>query len=181
VIKMAIDYGMALGLPAGGLLAALLLTQFVAFPAALGFGAIGSRIGAKPGILLGIVVYLGVTAWAVFLDGIVEFYAMAVVVGLVQGGVQSLSRSLFARFVPDGKSAEYFGFYNAMGKFATVLGPLLVGVTAALSGSSRVGIGALAILFVAGGLLLCLVRPPADPGAVGDESATAPPSSRSTG
>jgi UMF1 family MFS transporter len=85
---------------------------------------------------------------------------MAVVVGLVQGGVQSLSRSLYGRFVPEGKSAEYFGFYNMVGKFATVLGPLLIGLTAALTGNSRSAIASVAILFVAGGVLLARVREP---------------------
>jgi UMF1 family MFS transporter len=158
VIKMAVDFGMAIGLPASGLLGALLLTQFVAFPAALAFGWLGSRIGARPAILLGIAVYTGVTMWAVVLDSVRGFYGVAVVVGLVQGGVQSLSRSLYARFVPAGKSAEYFGFYNMVGKFATVLGPVLIGVTAALTGNPRSAIASVALLFVAGGALLWRVQ-----------------------
>jgi len=160
VIKMAVDYGMALGLPTASLLAALLLTQFVAFPAALLFGWLGERIGAQRGILIGIGVYAALTLYALFLDSVVEFFAMAVVVGLVQGGVQSLSRSLFGQFVPPGKSAEYFGFYNMMGKFATVLGPLLVGATAALSGNPRYGISSLVLLFAAGGYFLWRVPAP---------------------
>jgi UMF1 family MFS transporter len=158
VIKMAIDFGMAIGLPAAGLLGALLLTQFVAFPAALAFGWIGARSGPKRAILAGIAVYLGITVWAIFLDSVAEFYGMAVVVGLVQGGVQSLSRSLYGRFVPEGKSAEYFGFYNMIGKFATVLGPLLIGVTAATTGNSRSAIASIAVLFLAGGVLLWRVQ-----------------------
>jgi len=158
VIKMAVDFGMAIGLPSSGLLGALLLTQFVAFPAALVFGWIGARTGPKPAILAGIAVYTGITVWAIFLDSVAEFYAMAVVVGLVQGGVQSLSRSFYGRFVPAGKSAEYYGFYNMIGKFATVLGPLLIGVTAAVTGNSRSAIASIAILFVAGGALLWRVQ-----------------------
>jgi UMF1 family MFS transporter len=158
VIKMAVDFGMAIGLPSAGLLGALLLTQFVAFPAALVFGWIGARTGPKPAILAGIAVYTGITVWAIFLDSVAEFYAMAVVVGLVQGGVQSLSRSFYGRFVPEGKSAEYFGFYNMVGKFATVLGPLLIGVTAAVTGNSRSAIASIGILFVAGGALLWRVQ-----------------------
>jgi UMF1 family MFS transporter len=157
VIKMAIDYGMALGLETTSLLAALLLTQFVAFPAAIGFGRIGERIGARAGVLLGLAVYLGLTVYAYFLDTITEFFVMAVIVGLVQGGVQSLSRSFFGRLVPAGKSAEFFGFYNMVGKFGTVLGPLLVGTVALVSGSNRASILSLSILFVAGGLLLLRV------------------------
>jgi MFS transporter, UMF1 family len=163
VIKMAVDYGMALGLPAASLLTALLITQFVAFPAAIMFGRLGERMGARRALLIGIAVYGALTLYAVFLDSVAEFYAMAIVVGLVQGGVQSLSRSLFSRHVPAGKSAEYFGFYNMMGKFATVIGPLLVGATAALTGSSRGSIGSLLVLFIAGGWLLW--RVPEEPGA----------------
>lgn len=163
IIKMAVDYGVALGLETGSLLAALLLTQFVAFPAALFFGWLGDRIGPRRGILLGIAVYALATVYAFFLDTIAEFLALAVVIGLVQGGVQSLSRSLFGRLVPAGKSGEFFGFYNMMGKFATVVGPLLVAVVAVTTGSSRASIASLVVLFVAGGLLLMLVREPARP------------------
>ena len=160
VIKMAVDYGGALGLPTSGLMAALLLTQFVAFPAALIYGTIGNRVGARPAILVGLLVYIGVTLWATRLDSIAAFFAMAVIIGLVQGGVQSLSRSLFGQFVPAGKSAEYFGFYNMLGKFATVLGPVLIGVTAKLTQSPRSGIGSVAVLFAAGAGLLWCVRVP---------------------
>jgi MFS transporter, UMF1 family len=165
VIKMAVDYGMALGLPAASLLTALLITQFVAFPAAIVFGRLGERMGARRALLIGIAVYGALTLYAVFLDSVAEFYAMAIVVGLVQGGVQSLSRSLFSRQVPAGKSAEYFGFYNMMGKFATVIGPLLVGATAAITGSSRGSIAALLVLFIAGGWLLWRVPEEAGAGA----------------
>jgi len=160
IIKMAVDYGVALGLPAESLLGALLMTQFVAFPAALAFGWLGDRIGAKRGILLGIVVYTLATLYAFFLDSVAEFFGLAAVIGLVQGGVQSLSRSFFGRLVPEGKGGEFFGFYNMMGKFATVVGPLLVAVVALTTGSSRASIASLAILFVAGGLVLMLVREP---------------------
>ncbi len=145
IIKMAVDYGVALGLPSESLLAALLMTQFVAFPAALAFGWLGDRIGARRGILLGIAVYTLATLYAFFLDSVVEFFVLAAVIGLVQGGVQSLSRSFFGRLVPAGKGGEFFGFYNMMGKFATVLGPLLVAVVALATGSSRASIASLAI------------------------------------
>jgi UMF1 family MFS transporter len=161
IIKMAVDYGVALGLPTESLLAALLMTQFVAFPAALAFGWLGGRIGAKRGILLGIAIYTLATLYAFFLDTVAEFFALAAVIGLVQGGVQSLSRSFFGRLVPAGKGGEFFGFYNMMGKFATVVGPLLVAVVALTTGSSRASIASLAILFVAGGaVLLCVREPP---------------------
>jgi MFS transporter, UMF1 family len=164
IIKMAVDYGMSLGLPASALLGALLLTQFVAFPAALGFGWIGGRIGARRGILLGLLVYIGVSVGAMTITSVRGFYTLAVIIGLVQGGVQSLSRSLFGQFVPAGKSAEYFGFYNMLGKFAAVIGPLLIGVTAAATGNPRSAIGSVALLFVAGAVLLWRVPNPSEPG-----------------
>lgn len=158
IIKMAVNYGMSLGLASSDLLAALLLTQFVGFPAALAFGRLGDRIGARAGVLIGIAVYALLTVWAYFLDSALEFYLMAATLGLVQGGVQSLSRSLFGRMVPEGKSAEYFGFYNMVGKFGTVLGPALMGAVALATGSTRVSILALLVLFVGGGLLLARGR-----------------------
>jgi UMF1 family MFS transporter len=160
IIKMAVDYGVAIGLPTAALIQALLLTQFVAFPASLWFGRYAGRHGARRGILLGLAVYTAATIYAFFLDSTLEFFALAVAIGLVQGGVQSLSRSFFGRLVPAGHSGEYFGFYNMMGKFATVVGPLLVGAVAVTTGSSRASIVSLVLLFVVGGLLLLLVREP---------------------
>ncbi|MGC4027524.1 MAG: MFS transporter [Steroidobacteraceae bacterium] len=160
VIKMAVDYGLALGLASSDLLGALLLTQFVAFPAAIAFGRWGERWGARECVLVGLAVYAGLTVWAFFLDSAREFYAMAVVVGLVQGGVQSLSRSFFGRLVPEGKSGEFYGFYNMVGKFGTVLGPLLMGGAALFLDSTRASILSLLLLFVAGGVLLWRVKLP---------------------
>jgi len=157
VYKMAIDYGVALGLPSSSLLAALLLTQFVAFPAALALGWLGNRWGPKRGILLCIGVYLAATVYAYFLDSVTEFFALAVVVGLVQGGIQSLSRSFFGRLVPAGRSGEFFGFYNMMGKFASFLGPLLIAAVALASGDSRLSVASLVVLFILGGLALARV------------------------
>ena len=154
IYTMAVDYGVALGLPSSSLLAALLLTQFVAFPSALALGWLGNRWGPKRGILLCIAVYLSATIYAYFLDSVVEFFALAVVVGLVQGGIQSLSRSFFGRLVPEGKGGEFFGFYNMMGKFASFLGPLLIATVALLTGDSRLSVSSLIILFIVGGLVL---------------------------
>jgi UMF1 family MFS transporter len=158
IIKMGVDYGMALGLQSADLLGALLLTQFVAFPAAIVFGRLGEKFGARHALLLGLAVFAVTTVWAYYLSTAFEFYAMAAVVGLVLGGVQSLSRSLYGRLVPHGKSAEFFGFYNMVGKFGTVLGPALMGVMAQLTGSTRVSILSLLLLFVLGGALLYRVR-----------------------
>jgi UMF1 family MFS transporter len=163
VMKTAVFFGdRVLGLPATALVTALLVTQFVAFPAALAFGWIGGRIGPRRGILIGLAVYLGaiVYAWR-FLDDAADFYALAVAIGLVQGGVQSLSRSLYARMVPARMAAEFFGFYNMVGKFAAILGPVLLGLTPLLvpGATPRDSILALAILFILGGALLWRVDP----------------------
>ena len=154
VIKMAVDYGLSLGFDSSNLVAALLLTQFVAFPAALAFGWLGRRIGPRRGIFLALSVYVAATCYAYFIERVQDFFVLAVVVGLVQGGIQSLSRSYFGRLVPEGKSSEFFGFYNMMGKFAAVLGPLLTGIVAHLTGDPRLSILSSVVLFIGGGALL---------------------------
>jgi UMF1 family MFS transporter len=159
--QMAVDFGAKLGLPTSALIGALLMVQFIAFPAAVVFGRIGDRIGAQRAILIGLAVFMFVTCWALFLRTTWQFYVMAALVGCVQGGVQSLSRSLYSRLIPRERAGEYFGFYNMLGKFAAVVGPLLVGVTAAISGSPRIGVSSLLLLFVAGALLLWTTRVPA--------------------
>ena len=158
IVRMAVDYGMALGFSATDLISALLITQFIGFPSAIVFGFIGKRIGAKTAILIGIGIYFAVTIWAYRMDSIKEFYVLAMVIGLVQGGVQALSRSLYARLIPPDKSAEFFGFYNMLGKFAAILGPLMVGIVGMLTDSSRLAILSISTLFVAGGVLLYFVN-----------------------
>ena len=162
IIKMAVFFASrVLQLPQESLITALLVTQFVAFPAALFFGWLGKQIGPKPGILLGLFVYTMaiIYAWG-WLDSSADFYKLAVAIGLVQGGVQSLSRSLFARIIPISKAAEFFGFFNMVGKFASVLGPLLMAfVPVVIAGASeRDAILVLVLLFVSGGLLLLRVN-----------------------
>lgn len=157
IVRMAVDYGLALGFDSRDLIAALLLVQFVGFPSALAFGVLGQRIGPKRGILVGLGVYALITVWAFRMEETWEFYGMAVAIGLVQGGVQALSRSLYARLIPKKASAEFFGFYNLLGKFAAVVGPVLVGWVAVLSGSNRASILVLLVLFAAGALLLTRV------------------------
>jgi UMF1 family MFS transporter len=154
VIKMAVDYGLSLGFDQSHLVKALLLTQFVAFPAALAFGWLGSKIGARNGIFIAIAVYVAATCYAYVLEDVRDFYLMAFVVGLVQGGIQSLSRSYYGRLVPQDKSSEFFGFYNMMGKASAILGPMLVGITAAVTGDSRLSILSILLLFIAGAALL---------------------------
>jgi UMF1 family MFS transporter len=157
IIRMAVDYGLALGFASSNLLTALLVTQFVGFPAAIVFGKLGERRGPRQGIMLSIFVYLLVILWAYQMEQVWEFYLLAVVIGLVQGGIQSLSRSFYARLVPKDKAGEFFGFYNMLGKFAVVLGPVLMGLVAMATGSSRLSILAIPVLFIVGALLLGLV------------------------
>ena len=157
IIRMAVDYGLSIGFDVGNLIIAILITQFVGFPAAIAFGLIGERIGAKRGILIAIAVYIVVTIWAYWMENVSQFYTLAIVIGLVQGGVQSLSRSFYASIIPANKSAEFFGFYNMLGKFAAVLGPLLMGVVGLVTQDSRLSILSVVVLFVAGGVLLWFV------------------------
>jgi UMF1 family MFS transporter len=157
IVRMAVDYGLSIGLNSDDLIIALLLTQFVGFPAAILFGRIGERLGPKRGILLALSVYIIVTLYSAWMHSTWQFYLLAVIIGFVQGGVQALSRSLYARLIPPGKAAEFFGFYNMMGKFAAVLGPFLVGWVSLISGSNRIGLLSILILFLAGGYLLLRV------------------------
>lgn len=157
IIRMAVDYGLSLGFESRHLVGALLLTQFVGFPSAIAFGRLGERIGPKRGIYIALAVYLGVTVYGLFLRRPADFYVLAVVIGLVQGGIQSLSRSFYTRLIPAGKSAEFFGFYNVMGKFATVIGPALMGWTSLVLGNPRISILSISLLFILGGFLLAMV------------------------
>lgn len=160
IIKMAVDYGLSQGLSATDVTGAILLTNFLGFPAALAFGALGARIGPRRAIYLALAVYIVATVLAVFLTTAAQFYGLAAVIGLVQGGVQALSRSLFARLIPPGRSGEYFGFFNMLGKFSSILGPVLAGTVALLAGSQRFGILSIVVLFSAGLLLLRQVQVP---------------------
>jgi len=166
IIRMAVDYGISIGLASNDLIVALLITQFVGFPSAIGFGFLGDRIGAKRAIFAAIAVYLFVTVWAPFMETSREFYIMAMTVGLVQGGIQALSRSFYATLIPAEKSAEYFGFYNMIGKFSAIIGPgFMGGVGLAVRSmgyssntASRISITAVSLFFLAGGVLLFFVN-----------------------
>lgn len=150
VVRMAVDYGLALGFPSESLIIALLITQFIGFPSAVVFGHLGTRFGPKIGIYIAIGVYVLIILWASQMQSVTEFYGLAIGIGLVQGGIQSLSRSLYARIIPSDKSGEFFGFYNMMGKFAAVLGPLMVGAVSLATGDPRLSILSLLILFALG-------------------------------
>ncbi len=157
IVRMAVDYGLSLGFDANSLIVALLITQFVGFPSAIAFGKIGEKLGPKTGILIGICIYIVITTWAFFMTSVTEFYALAIAIGLVQGGVQSLSRSFYTRIIPSNKSAEFFGFYNMLGKFAAVIGPVLMGWVGIVFGDPRIGILSIILLLAAGAILLYLV------------------------
>ncbi|MGI9330274.1 MAG: MFS transporter [Gammaproteobacteria bacterium] len=158
IIKMAVDFGLAMNLNQESLVLAILITNFIGFPAALTFGWIGDRFGARNGLYASLSIYIVVTIAASTISTEAGFYALAIAIGLVQGGVQSLSRSFFARLVPPGKTGEYFGFYNMLGKFAAILGPLLTGVVALITGSQRLGLLSILILLIGGLFLLSRVN-----------------------
>jgi UMF1 family MFS transporter len=156
IMKMAVDYGLALGFPANSLIAGIMVIQFVGFPATWLFGWLGDRISPLLGIFVAIGVYCLVTFYAVFMRDVSEFYVMAAAIGCVQGAIQSMSRSYYGRLIPADRAGEFYGFYNMMGKFAAVLGPFLMGATALLTGNSRTAIVSLVVLFIGGAVLLTL-------------------------
>ncbi|MEE9268775.1 MAG: MFS transporter [Candidatus Krumholzibacteria bacterium] len=158
IARMGVDYGLSLGFEANSLIVALLITQFVGFPAALVFGKLGEKIGAKTGIYIGIAVYIGACVFGFFMKTVSDFYILAITIGLVQGGVQALSRSLYSTLIPRNKAAEFFGFYNMLGKFSTMVGPLLMGWVGVLTGNPRFSVLSVAILLIAGWLLLVPVN-----------------------
>ena len=160
VMTMAVDFGISIGFEAKDLIAALLITQFIGFPAAYYFGTITKRWGAKGPILFCIGIYGITVILATMMSQAWHFYLLAVVIGLVQGGVQALSRSLFARMAPKEQSGEYFGLFNLVGRFASILGPLLVAIGVMVTGSSRLGMIGLLVLFISGGWLFALVKEP---------------------
>jgi UMF1 family MFS transporter len=158
VMTMAVDYGVSIGLEAKDLMAALLLTQFIGFPCAWAFGTLSSKWGLKRPILFCIGVYSVTVVLATQMSTSLHFYALALVIGMVQGGVQSLSRSFFAHMIPHEASGEYFGLFNLVGKFASILGPLIVAWTVYFSGEHRLGMAGLLVLFLIGGGLLLKVK-----------------------
>lgn len=158
VISMAVNYGQRLGFAQEDLVTALLVTNFAGFPATILYGMFGHRFGPRPGIYLAIAVYILMSGLAVFMSEVWHFYAMAIVIGCVQGGVQGLSRSLYASLIPADQPGEFFGFYNTLTKFAHMTGLTLVGIAATLSDEPTWVLFALMPLFIGGGMLLTVVR-----------------------
>ena len=154
IIKMAVDYGMSLNFSGESLIIALLIVQFVAFPAALIYGQMASKVGIKTAIMIGIIAYSFITFLGYFITKAWHFYVLAILIGLFQGGIQALSRSLYTRIIPAEKSAEFFGFYNMLGKFAAIIGPALMGTISLVTGSARLGILSILLLFILGAFFL---------------------------
>ncbi len=176
IIRMAVDYGLSLGFASKDLIIALLMTQFIGFPAALAFGKLGQQWGVRRSIYLAIWIYVLITLWGSRMNTKEEFYVLAVIIGLVQGGIQALSRSYYSRLIPKDQAAEYYGFYNMLGKFATILGPALMGTVGLAARrilmpsaptpeemvqvgqlAARWGIASILLLFLIGALLLFFV------------------------
>lgn len=158
IVRMATVFGEELGLPRSDLITAVLIVQFVGIPFSFLFGTLASRLGTKLSILLGLAVYTGICIYAYTIHTVTEFYLLAGMVAMVQGGTQALSRSLFASMVPKHKSGEFFGFYSVFEKFGGILGPLVFSVAIGQTGSSRGAILWVIAFFVIGGALLSLVN-----------------------
>ena len=158
IIVMAVNYGQRLGFSQQDLVTALLITNFAGFPATLLYGFVSHRAGPRSGIYFALLVYLVMCVWALYMTEVRQFYIMAIVIGCVQGGVQGLSRSLFATIIPPEQPGEFFGFYNMLTNFARVLGPLLVGIAATVSDDPKWVLLALMPLFIGGGMVLAVVR-----------------------
>ena len=154
IIRMATSYGSDIGISAQSMIGALLLTQFIGFPATLLFGRFSDRFGHKQTLSFAIFIYIGVVLFSSQMDSAAEFFIMASIIGLVQGGVQAISRSYFSTLIPEDKAAEFFGFYNFIGKSSVFIGPFMVSGIALLTNSPSIGILSLLLLFIPGLILL---------------------------
>lgn len=162
IIKLSTSYGTDLGISSTQLVLALLVTQFVAFPSAIIYGRLSSKYGTRRMLLIAIAAYFGITLFAAFLlRSAFEFWILAILVGMFQGGIQALSRSEFGKLCPKDRANEYFGFFDIFGKYAAILGTLLVGTLTAITGNSSLGVLGIAVLFVIGFALMLKV-PQAD-------------------
>jgi UMF1 family MFS transporter len=157
IIKMATAYGTELGIGQSALIAAILLVQFVGIPCSFLFGTLAGRIGAKRALFLGLLVYTVISILGYFMKTATHFFILAALVGLVQGGTQALSRSLFASMVPHHQSGEFFGFWSVFEKFAGIFGPLIFAGTIAATGSSRNAILSVIAFFAVGAAILAFV------------------------
>ena len=155
VISMATSYGAALGIDSTQLVLALLVTQFVAFPSAIIYGKLAGRVGTLQMIIVAVAAYVGIVLFAAFfLKTAVEFWILAILVGMFQGGVQALSRSYFGKIIPKERSNEYYGFFDIFGRYASVMGTLLVSVVTSLTHDPSLGVLSIGILLVVGLVML---------------------------
>lgn len=155
VISMATTYGTSLGLDSTALILALLVTQFVAFPSAIAYGRLAGRYGTLRMIIIAVVAYVCIVLFAAFfLKSEVEFWILAIVVGMFQGGIQALSRSYFGKLIPKENANEYYGFFDIFGRYASVMGTLLVSVVTSLTGDASLGVLSIGILLVVGFVML---------------------------
>ena len=157
IIRMAVDYGMALGFNSYDLISALLIVQFVGFPATLIFAKTAQIWDTKKMLYVAIGTYLFIVFWATRMNESYEFYILATMIALVQGGIQALSRSYYSKMIPQTHATEFFGFYNFLGRFAAILGPLLVAFVALFTQNSRLSIASISIFFILGAILLYFV------------------------
>jgi MFS transporter, UMF1 family len=158
MIRMATLYGTGIGLPESAMITALLMTQFIGIPCAFLFGMVASRTGARNGVFFGLGVYVLISLLGYYMSTAAHFFALAALVGMVQGGTQALSRSLFASMIPRHKSSEFFAFFSVFERYAGVLGPLIFGLVVSRAGSGRIAILAVAAFFVIGAAMLAFVN-----------------------
>ncbi|WP_273129712.1 MFS transporter [Bacillus weihaiensis] len=160
IITMSTAYGTDLGISSTSLLIVLFATQVVAAPFAILYGRLSERFTGKTMLYVGIFIYIIVCIYSYFLDSTVDFWILAMLVATSQGGIQALSRSYFAKLIPKKNANEFFGFYNIFGKFASIMGPLLVAITAQVTGNSSSGVFSLVLLFIIGLVILSRVPEP---------------------
>lgn len=155
IIKMSTSYGTDLGIDATQLVLALLVTQFVAFPSAIAYGRLANKWGTKRMLMIGVFAYFCITGFAAFfLRTALEFWILAICVGMFQGGIQALSRSEFGKLIPKENANEYYGFFDIFGKYAAVMGTFLVSLFTQITGNASVGVLSIAVLFILGFILL---------------------------
>lgn len=161
VISMSTSYGTQLGIDSTQLVIALLVTQFVAFPCAILYGRMAGKYGCKPMIVAAVVAYMCIVFFAAFfLRSAVEFWILAILVGMFQGGIQALSRSYYGKIIPKDHANEYYGFYDIFGKTASILGTFIVATTTSLTGNASIGVLSIAILLVVALVFLLLQKDP---------------------
>ena len=157
IVRMAVAYGTDLGFDSSKLIIALIFTQFIGFPATFAYGYLAEKFGLFNMLVVGILIYILICIYSLFITSATDFFILAGLVGLVQGGVQSVSRTIFSRLIPQDKATEFFGFYNLIGKSAVVVGPALVGWMAYIFDNPKAGIISLLLLFIPGIIILFYV------------------------